>query len=623
MWIDVIGANLANSNTSGFKSSRALFSNLLSQTFSPGSPPSGTIGGTNPNQIGLGAQVSRVDRLHTQGSLAFTGRPLDLALSGAGYFMVSDGAQQLYTRNGSFGLDANANLVDLRSGFQVLNNVGQPITLDTGATLPPQATSEVSFSGNLPAEVTGPLSEILESGASIEQGTSASLEGTGVGPFAAADGETFTMEISIDGKTAQEISVTSAGGAITAEEIADEINLELGEEVASVGPGGGLVLASNKSGLASTILVIPGSGDNDLASLTGLSTSIVQGTQDPASTDTDLNSLVANQTDYEVGDVIRASGTDAEGNPVEASFTYGVDGTTVGDLVGFLDGLFPDATASFDADAGTLQLTADEPGEAQLSLVLSDSSGQEGDTQWSSVAFGVETDGTGPDEVSTTARVFDSVGVEHLINFQLQRQADGSWAVSASLPDGDGTILSTDLAPLQFDADGNLPGSVTLGLQVQFDGQPPSNISLNLGGSDGFEGLTEFGGESTLLASDQDGFGVGELAGITVDSLGNVLGAYTNGQTLTLDTLGLATFANEGGLVDEGNSFFREGQNSGDARIGSNSGAGQVVGGALEASNVQTAEEFVRLIQAQRGFQANARIISIQDQMLEEAVNIV
>ncbi len=623
MWIDVIGANLANSNTGGFKASRALFANLLSQTFSPGSPPSGSLGGTNPNQVGLGTQVARIDRTHTQGTIAFTGRPLDLAISGAGYFMVSDGAKNLYTRNGTFGLDAASQLVDLRTGFGVLNSFGQPITLDTEATLPPKATTEVTFSGNLPAEISGPLAEVLATGAALEEGTAAVLTGSQAGPFAVPDAETWTMEIALDGKAAQEISVTSSGGTVTAQEIADEINLELGEDVATVNAAGQLVLQSPKVGKGSTLLVIPGSSGSDLASLAGLSTSIEQGTQDPATTASDLNQLVANGADYGIGDVIRASGTDAEGNPIEASFTYGVDGTTVGDLVSFLDDLYPDATASFDADAGTIQLTADEKGEAQLSLLLSDGSNQTGNTNWSQVAFGIETDGTGPDEVTTSMQVFDAVGVGHVVSFQYQRQDDGSWAVSASLPDEDGVVLTPDLAPLQFDTEGKLPGAVTLSLQIQFDGQPPSDISLQLGGNEDFAGLSEFGGQATVIAADQDGYSVGELAGISVDAVGNVIGAYTNGQSETFATLGIATFANEGGLVDDGNSYFAEGQNSGQARIGVATGAGQVIGGALESSNVETAEEFVRLIQAQRGFQANARIISIQDQMLEEAVNIV
>ena len=623
LWIDVIGANLANSNTSGFKSSRALFSSLLSQTFSPGGPPSTSLGGTNPNQIGLGATVAQVDRVVTQGTIGFTGRPLDLAMSGAGWFMVDDGSQNLFTRNGTFGLDAGSQLVDLRTGYKVLNTLGQPIVLDTEATLSPQATSEVTFSGNLPAEVSGPLAEVLATGAGLESGTPAQLTGTAAGPFAVPDGETWTMEIALDGKAAQEIAVTSVGGTVTAQEIADEINLELGEDVAIVNGAGQLELTSSKAGKGSTLLVVPGGAGADLASLTGLSTTIVQGTQDPATTDTDLNDLVANDTDYQVGDVIRATGTDAEGDPIEASFTYGTDGTTVGDLVTFLDGLFPGATASFDADAGTIELTADEKGEAQLSLVLSDATGQTGATNWAQAAFGITTDGTGPDETTTSIQVFDPVGVGHLVSFTFTRQDDGSWAVAAALPDEDGVVLTPDLTPLQFDTNGELPGAVTLSLQVQFDGQPPSTIALELGGDESFAGLSEYGGEASVLAADQDGYGVGELAALSVDTLGNILGAYTNGQSQILGEIGIATFANEAGLRDEGNSYFAVSQNSGDPRLGDASAAGQVIGGALEASNVETAEEFVRLIQAQRGFQANARIISIQDNMLEEAVNIV
>jgi flagellar hook protein FlgE len=622
LWIDVIGANIANGNTNGFKASRALFSSLLSQTFSAGGPPSNNLGGTNPNQIGLGAQVATIDRVLNQGAISFTGRPFDLAMSGAGWFTVNDGSQDLYTRNGTFGLDAASQMVDLRTGYRVLGSDGQAITLDTAATLPPQETGEVTFTGNLPAEVGGPLAEVLATGAALESGTSAEITGTQAGPFAVPDGETWTMEIALDGQSAQEIAVTSSGGTVTAQEIADEINLELGQDIATVDLAGQLVLQSNKSGLASTVLVVPGSSGSDLASLTGLSTTIDQGAQDPATTATDLNELVANEIDYEVGDVIRATGTDATGNPIDASFTYGADGTTVGDLVAFLDGLYPDASASFDADAGTIQVTADEKGEAQLSLLLSDGSSQTGSTNWAQVAFGVETDGTGPDQVTTSIQVYDPVGVSHLVSFTFERQADGSWAVAADLPDENGVVLTPDLPPLQFDANGELPGPVTLSLQVQFDGQPLSTIELEMGGNDDFSGLTEYGSEATVLAADQDGFGVGELAALSVDTLGNIVGAYTNGQSEILATLGIATFANDAGLSDEGNSYFARSQNSGDAQVG-NGSAGQVIGGALESSNVETAEEFVSLIQAQRGFQANARIISIQDNMLEEAVNLI
>ena len=127
-WIDVIGNNLANTNTTGFKSSRALFADLFSLTYRPGTPPTGGIGGTNPLQQGLGVQLASVDRRMHQGTLNVTGRTFDLALEGRGLFAVTDGEQTLYTRVGAFGLDANGTMVDLRTGLQVLDATGQPFS---------------------------------------------------------------------------------------------------------------------------------------------------------------------------------------------------------------------------------------------------------------------------------------------------------------------------------------------------------------------------------------------------------------------------------------------------------------------------------------------------------------
>jgi flagellar hook protein FlgE len=148
-------------------------------------------------------------------------------------------------------------------------------------------------------------------------------------------------------------------------------------------------------------------------------------------------------------------------------------------------------------------------------------------------------------------------------------------------------------------------------------------LTLRLSGNAQFAGVTQYGGATSLLAEGQDGYGAGELANLNVNELGQIIGVYSNGQDRVLGEFGIATFANERGLVEVGNSYFTESQNSGQARFGDGSGAGDVLGGALEASNVDSAEEFVRLILAQRGFQANARLINIQDRMLEEANNIV
>src|SRR5262245_44608903 len=144
-WIDVIGNNLANANTPGFKSSRALFADLFSITHRPGTPPAGGIGGTNPLQQGLGVQVAAVDRRLIQGALNTTGRTFDLAMQGRGLFALSDGTQTLYSRVGAFGLDASGNMVDLRTGFRVLDANGQTFAIDTRGVFAPSATTSVGF----------------------------------------------------------------------------------------------------------------------------------------------------------------------------------------------------------------------------------------------------------------------------------------------------------------------------------------------------------------------------------------------------------------------------------------------------------------------------------------------
>jgi len=112
--LDVIGNNIANVNTYGFKKGRATFSDLISQTTAGATTPSATTGGMNPKQVGLGSQVASIDTIATQGSMQTTGRTLDLSLSGEGYFVLTapGSTTQLYTRSGNFYLDANKNIVN-------------------------------------------------------------------------------------------------------------------------------------------------------------------------------------------------------------------------------------------------------------------------------------------------------------------------------------------------------------------------------------------------------------------------------------------------------------------------------------------------------------------------------
>lgn len=162
-WMDVIGNNIANVNTTGFKVGRVRFTDILSQLVRGASGPTEQRGGINPLQIGLGAVVGAVDTIHTQGALQLTGKPSDLAIQGDGFFVVSDGSQTLYTRDGAFDIGSDLRLVNPSTGFYVLGwqadangNVDPagavgPITIPIGQQLDAVPTTQVTVQGNLDA----------------------------------------------------------------------------------------------------------------------------------------------------------------------------------------------------------------------------------------------------------------------------------------------------------------------------------------------------------------------------------------------------------------------------------------------------------------------------------------
>ena len=161
--MDVIGNNIANVNSAGYKSSRATFQDMLSQTLRSATAPTAARGGSNPQQIGLGVQVGSVDVKHTQGNTQSTGYITDLAIEGEGFFILGQGDNRLYTRAGMFGLDngTEGNLVSLLNGERVLGYVAdsdgvidhssplKPLYISASETISPRATTSVTFAGNL------------------------------------------------------------------------------------------------------------------------------------------------------------------------------------------------------------------------------------------------------------------------------------------------------------------------------------------------------------------------------------------------------------------------------------------------------------------------------------------
>jgi flagellar hook protein FlgE len=161
--LDVVGNDIANVSTVGFKSSSTLFSDVLTQTLNGASAPGATTGGTNPAQIGLGSRLVATVQSFTQGAIQRTGRTTDIAIQGDGFFVVSNGNENLYTRAGSFAIDATGNLTTpdgmLVQGWQadasgVINsNAGlTPVKIRVGELLPPTQTSAVDLGGNLSAD---------------------------------------------------------------------------------------------------------------------------------------------------------------------------------------------------------------------------------------------------------------------------------------------------------------------------------------------------------------------------------------------------------------------------------------------------------------------------------------
>jgi flagellar hook protein FlgE len=161
--MDVIGNNIANVNTVGFKSGRVNFQDILSQTLHGATAPSGGLGSINPAQIGLGMTVAGIDVLQTQGNLQSTGKTTDMAIQGDGFFIESDGQSTTYTRDGAFDIALDGSLANPASGLKVEGwqadasgkiDMTQPITnlvIPIGQRTTALATSNVTLSGNLDA----------------------------------------------------------------------------------------------------------------------------------------------------------------------------------------------------------------------------------------------------------------------------------------------------------------------------------------------------------------------------------------------------------------------------------------------------------------------------------------
>jgi len=533
--LDIAGNNLANVNTTAFKSSRITFSELLNETIKKASQPTSGVGGTNPQQIGSGVGISGIAPNVSQGNIVNTGNPLDLAMEGEGYFVLSDGEQNVYTRGGTFAVDADSNLIDPATGYHVqrIGSEGEIDGFQTPGTseihvpydvaMPAKDTTEIAVSGNLSADATSPVTQT--------QVITSNL--------------TYTY---------------NNGTAATETTQLDELD-----------QGNGAVVGN-----------------------------------------------------------ITIDGYDKDGTAFDSGLNLAVVGTTtLGEIINHLNNNVLDGSTASLVN-GQIRVTDDTSGYSKTDITLS----FDNDSLTTPGYFELSTVG-GEESKSINITVYDSQGGKHVLSGAFVRtNTPNTWDMVLTSITGD--IDQIDMADrriedITFDAgNGSYAGISDTDLSqfvITFahDTSSPQTIQLNLGTQGKLDGLTQFAGNSTAVAREQDGYEAGRLSTVSVNNEGILIGAFSNGIKKNIATIEIALFQNTSGLERIGNGYYIPSANSGEAIAtqAMTGGAGSIHGGSLEKSNADVATEFVNMIQAQNGFQANARTIRVANDILRELTSLI
>ncbi|MDA0658968.1 MAG: flagellar hook-basal body complex protein [Planctomycetota bacterium] len=344
----------------------------------------------------------------------------------------------------------------------------------------------------------------------------------------------------------------------------------------------------------------------------------------PAVAGTLLNNLQTNSIDYVTGDIVRITLKNPDGSSPPTPVEVNVDGTTtLGDLLTAINANLTGATATIDN--GKIKITSATVGPATLALGFNDivASGSS-KTDWALHTGTITKNGQLADTIVKTFDVYDVQGNARRITLTLTKETTNEWSGEVSIQPEDGAVLDGTIAQIRFDSSGKFQSFGDNSISLVFAGMDaPQAIDLSFTDASGI-GLTHLGSDTSLVPA-QDGFGPGALTSVLVNPDGTLTGVGSNGTALKLAQLALAGFTNSRGLKAIGDNMYEATLNSGAAQIGAaaSSGRGAVLNSQLEGSNVDLALEFTRLVVAQRGFSANARTITIADQMLEELTNVI
>ncbi len=556
--LSVIGNNIANMQTVGFKSSKATFADLISSSIS---------GGSGSVQTGIGVALTSVQGNFSQGSLATSSNVLDLAIDGNGFFTVQDAqGGTFYSRAGSFRLDKDNNVVD-PSGFKLQGFLADTTGTITGSigdvalpstTASPNPTSLAFLAANLNSAdpITGVRGNVV--------GSAASATTTAAG--------NLSFNINLNGDGAQTVTVAA-----------------------------GLTGASLATAIQNAVRALAPADPFRSAAYTG--------------------------------------------------FTASVNAAGFFTLTSGLAGVTNNSTAS--TGAVVIAANGGDTLAANLNLLAG--------TSTAGTSFDI-TNPTGTSNFSTSMTVYDSLGNSHLLTTYFTKAGTNTWNynVTANSNDvvtanyaaanidatlgiarvGAGTLtfgtdgtLDRESVALRFDTGtaagsaGTVPGQLT----VDFNGATADQlITFNYGtsvtteGGNGLNGTTQFGSQSAVVQLTQDGYAAGALQAFSVDGNGVINGRFSNGQVRALAQVVLARFPDPLGLIRTGNNTFAESGNSGQPVTGvpDSAGLGKLKSNTLELSNVDLGESFIDMIAAQRGFQANSRVITTADEILQELVNL-
>ena len=548
--MDVIGNNIANVNTTAYKSSSMTFSELMSQTTQKASGANATtgVGGTNAKQIGLGVKAGAINTaITTQGSAQSTGNPFDIMITGDNFFVVSNGSENFFTRDGSFYVDGAGNLAMTSTGYNVMGwgvdkttgNIKQDtvtalrIMSSANMTYPPEATTKANISGILDEN---------DKDVTSANGKTVNLN------FFDARGYSYTAKFTFK----------QSGGDKT-----NEYSLELNKILDSTGK------------------------EIDISGITFGEQNLEQ---------TLSSKLSLNTDSYKWDDATKTLQTTA----------------TPPETVAELDKIFKN---------GALITDKDKAEEVQKNLdAIAKAYGYEGSTDEFLKLYT-----TGKAGQVTVQTMLENMSKNMTGDDILPKAKNEELTMTGRKFDGAKVVFDKDSGKLQSINNSTTNLSTTLNFPATMGNF--SNITIDLSECTNYDNK----GTSTVGATsgDLDGLGtgrrLGDMIGVSIQKDGMIYASYDNGMTKLLGQIATAAFANASGLEKEGDNLYSATLNSGEfdgIGVDITAGGGYMSTGQLEMSNVDLSSEFTEMITTQRGFQANSRIITVSDTLLEELTNL-